>query len=85
MSIRMLAWHQYRNVVVPSYVRESEIFVNDEIEFWHEPKPEYAWIMMKALLLLKMELKDKPWICGELTLQDNIDYIQQMIDSTEVK
>ena len=85
MSIRMLAWHTYRSVVVPSYVRESDIFENSERALWKEPKPEYAWIMMKALLLFKMELKDKPWMCGELTLRNNIDYIQKIIDSVEVK
>ena len=85
MSIRLLAWYTYRSVVVPSYVREFDIFENSERALWKEPKPEYAWIMMKALLLFKMELKDKPWMCGELTLQNNIDYVQKMIDSVEVK
>ena len=84
MTVRLMVWHRYRAIVVPSYVRESDIFATTKEELWRKPKPEYAWIMMKALLLFKLERKDKPWMCGEGTLQRDIDYIQEMMDS-EVK
>lgn len=81
MYIGQYAWRWYKMIVVPSYVREVDIFATAYDAIWVVPKPEYAWIVMKALLLLKMELKDKPWICGPGTLHVDIDYIQGIIDS----
>jgi hypothetical protein len=86
MTTRIFAWDRYKRIVIPTYVREEDIYSSEALARpWAIPKPEYAWIVMKALLLLKMELKDKPWMCGAETLQIDIKYIQKMIDSTEVK
>lgn len=82
-TIMYLAWDQYKHIVRPTTISEKEMFDFIGAHPLFPPKPGYAWIVMKALILLKMELKERPWICGGSTLQAAIEDTQRLMDIEE--